>query len=137
MSGEYTDKNVGDLVGKTVLITQGRYKGEIGKIKYIETEEGHTFFVVALESGEETYLIEDFFEVVKEKETGESEMKVKKIEFTWNENVVNPCDVVNILIEENGNHRDITIMGAEAEEILLEIEEVVKKWIKKIRRGYR
>jgi len=60
-------------------------------------------------------------------------MKVKKIEFGWNENVVNPSDVVTITIEERGSYKEIRIEGEEAEKFILDIEEQVKQYVKKWR----
>lgn len=56
------------LQGKTVRITQGAYKGEMGIIADILQEEGSIFFVVILESGKERYFTKDFIEVIEEGE---------------------------------------------------------------------
>ena len=57
-----------ELQGKTVRITQGAYKGEMGVIADIEECEGSIFFIVILENGKERYFTKDFIEIVEEEE---------------------------------------------------------------------
>jgi len=57
-----------ELQGKTVRITQGTYKGEMGVIADIEESEGSIFFIVILENGKERYFTKDFIEIVEEEE---------------------------------------------------------------------
>ena len=60
------EKEVLELQGKTVRVTQGTYKGEMGVIADIEECEGSIFFIVILENGKERYFTKDFIEIVEE-----------------------------------------------------------------------
>ena len=62
------EKEVLELQGKTVRVTQGTYKGEMGVIADIEECEGSIFFIVILENGKERYFTKDFIEIVEEEE---------------------------------------------------------------------
>ena len=68
MEATAINEEILQLQGKTVRITQGAYKGEMGIIADILQEEGSIFFVVILESGKERYFTKDFIEVIEEGE---------------------------------------------------------------------
>ena len=71
-----------ELQGKTVRITQGAYKGEMGVIADIEECEGSVFFIVILENGKERYFTKDFIEIVEE-EGKKEEQEGEKIGGTY------------------------------------------------------
>lgn len=56
-------------------------------------------------------------------------MKIRKIEFSWNESITNPSDVISIEIEEGANkQRQIVLEGSEAEKFILDIEALVNQY---------
>jgi len=91
LGGEITDKDILELQGKTVVITQGAYRGELGVIADIEEYEGSIFYIVILQNGKERYFTKDFIEIVEdetennEEEEKEIEEEIKAIEVESNE----------------------------------------------------
>ena len=67
-----------ELQGKTVRITQGTYRGEMGVIADIEESEGSIFFIVILENGKERYFTKDFIEIIEEDEGIEEEASMEE-----------------------------------------------------------
>ena len=97
-----TDKDILELQGKEVVITQGAYRGELGVIADIEECEGSIFYIVILQNGKERYFTKDFIEIVEDEtennkeEENEIEEERKAIEVEGNEEATEEAGDKNI-----------------------------------------
>ena len=134
------EKEVLELQGKTVRVTQGAYKGEMGVIADIEESEGSIFFIVILENGKERYFTKDFIEIVEEEDKKEEQegeeikgtymIEIRYVVFANNDkeaielqNKIRKASFTNAELE--GKIKDV----CEGNIINMETEEIVKEGV--------